>query len=94
MYNQIQIKHEDQHKTMFIFPWGTFAYQKMPFILKNVEETFQRSMTFTFHDLKHIVKAYLYDHATHSRKREDHSKHLRLVFERCRYYRIWLNLHK
>jgi len=24
-YNQIQIKHEDQHKTTFICPWGTFA---------------------------------------------------------------------
>ena len=30
-YNQIQIKLEDQHKTAFIFPWGTFAYRKMPF---------------------------------------------------------------
>ena len=25
-YNQIQIKPEDQHKTAFIYPWGTFAY--------------------------------------------------------------------
>jgi hypothetical protein len=24
-YNQIQIKLEDQHKTTFICPWGTFA---------------------------------------------------------------------
>ena len=24
-YNKIQIKPEDQHKTAFIFPWGTFA---------------------------------------------------------------------
>ena len=39
-YNQIQIKHEDQHKTAFICPWGTFAYQKMPFGLKNTEATF------------------------------------------------------
>ena len=34
-YNQIQIKPEDQHKTAFIFPWGTFAYRKIPFGLKN-----------------------------------------------------------
>jgi hypothetical protein len=51
-------------------------------------------MTFAFHDLKHIVEAYLDDLATHSRKRADHSTHLRLVFERCRYYRIRLNPHK
>jgi hypothetical protein len=26
---------DDQHKTSFIFPWGTFSYQKLPFGLKN-----------------------------------------------------------
>ena len=36
-YNQIQIKPKDQHKTAFICPWGTFAYRKMPFGLKNVK---------------------------------------------------------
>jgi hypothetical protein len=70
-YNQIQIKPEDQHKTTFICPWGTFAYRKIPFILKNTEQLF-RAMTFTFHDLKHIVEAYLDDLAAHSHKRVDH----------------------
>jgi hypothetical protein len=40
-YNQIQIKLEDQHKTTFICPWGTFTYRKMPFGLKNDGATFQ-----------------------------------------------------
>jgi hypothetical protein len=39
-YNWIQIKPEDQHKTNFICPWGTFSYRKMPFGLKNVGATF------------------------------------------------------
>ena len=30
-YNQINILHADQHKTAFIYPWGTFAYRKLPF---------------------------------------------------------------
>ena len=55
-YNQIQIKPEDQHKTAFIGPWGTFAYQKIPFGLKNAGATFQRAMTLIFHDLKSIIK--------------------------------------
>jgi hypothetical protein len=66
----------------------------MHFGLKNTGETFQRSMTFIFHDLKHIVEAYLYDLAAHSLKRVDHSTHLQIVFERCHYYRICLNPHK
>jgi hypothetical protein len=90
-YNQIQIKPEDKHKTTFIFPWGTFAYWKMPFGLKNIGETFQRAMNFSFHDLKHIVEAYLDDLSAHSCKRANHVTHLRHVFERCRYYRILLN---
>jgi hypothetical protein len=60
-YNQIQIKPKDQHKTTFICPWGTFVYRKMPFGLKNDGETFQWAMSFSFHDLKHIVEAYLDD---------------------------------
>jgi hypothetical protein len=93
-YNQIQIKPEDQHKTTFICPWGTFAYRKMPFNLKNAGATFQCAMTFAFDDLRHIVEAYLDNLVAHSRKGVDHSKHLRLVFQRCRYYRIQLNPYK
>ena len=39
-YNQINIHPDDQHKTKFICPWGTFAYRKLPFGLKNVGATF------------------------------------------------------
>jgi hypothetical protein len=39
-YNQINIFPAGQHKTTFIFPWGTFAYHKLPFGLKNVGATF------------------------------------------------------
>jgi hypothetical protein len=92
--NQIQIKLEDHHKTTFIFPWGAFSYWKIPFGLKNVGATFQHAMTFAFHNLKHIVEAYLDDLVAHSRKRVDHSTHLRSIFERCRYYHIRLDPHK
>src|SRR5713101_7602162 len=60
-YNQIQIEPEDQHKTTFICPWGTFAYKKMPFGLKNVGATFQWEMNFSFHDIKAIVEPYFDD---------------------------------
>ena len=93
-YNQIQIKPEDQHKTAFICPWGTFAYKKIPFGLKNAGETFQRAMNFAFHDIKAIVEPYLDDLPAHSRKRIQHPDHLRLIFERCRYYKIRLKIHK
>jgi hypothetical protein len=40
-YNKIEIRLEDQHKTTFICPWGTFTYRKMLFGLKNDGTTFQ-----------------------------------------------------
>jgi hypothetical protein len=49
---------------------------------------------FSFHNMKHTMEIYFDDLTTHSRKRTQHLLHLLLVFERCRYYRIWLNLHK
>ena len=56
-HNQIHIKLEYQHKISFIFPWGTFSYQKLPLGLKNTRATFQRTMSYDFHDIKHIVEA-------------------------------------
>jgi hypothetical protein len=55
-HNQINIAPDDQHKTTFICPWGTFAYKKLPFGLKNAGATFQRAMSYAFHDIKHIVQ--------------------------------------
>ncbi|CAN6686583.1 unnamed protein product [Malus baccata var. baccata] len=43
-YNQIVIAPEDQEKTTFTCPFGTFAYRRMPFGLCNGPATFQRCM--------------------------------------------------
>ena len=65
-YNQIEILPADQHKMTFIFLWGIFAYRKLPFGLKNAGDTFQRAMSYAFHDINHIVEPYLDDLPTHS----------------------------
>jgi len=39
-YNQIAIALEDQEKTTFTGPYGTFAYKRMPFDLCNAPATF------------------------------------------------------
>ncbi|KAM2308070.1 hypothetical protein FF2_029873 [Malus domestica] len=40
-YNQIVIAPDDQEKTTFTCPFGTFAYRRMPFGLCNAPATFQ-----------------------------------------------------
>nr|GEV06448.1 reverse transcriptase domain-containing protein [Tanacetum cinerariifolium] len=44
-YFQIPIDPQDQEKTTFTCPYGTFAYRRMPFGLCNAPGTFQRPMT-------------------------------------------------
>ncbi|XP_012846939.1 PREDICTED: uncharacterized protein LOC105966909 [Erythranthe guttata] len=50
-YNQIAIAPDDQHKTTFTCPYGTFAFRRMPFGLCNAPATFQRCMMAIFTDM-------------------------------------------
>ena len=54
-YNQIEIALEDQEKTTFTCPFGTFAFRKMPFGLCNAPGTFQRCMMGIFSDMTEII---------------------------------------
>ena len=50
-YNQIAIALEDQEKSTFTCPYGTFAFRRMSFKLCNAPATFQRCMMSIFSDL-------------------------------------------
>ncbi|GJY18873.1 reverse transcriptase domain-containing protein [Tanacetum coccineum] len=50
-YFQILIDLMDQEKTTFTYPFGTYAYRRMPFGLCNAPATFQRCMLAIFHDM-------------------------------------------
>ena len=61
-YFQIEIVVEDQEKTTFTCPFGTYAYRRMPFRLCNALATFQRCMLSIFSDLvERIMEVYMDD---------------------------------
>ena len=91
-YNQILVHLDDQIKTSFTTPWGTFMYVKIPFGLMNAGATFQRAMDIAFsEELCYFIIIYLDDITVFSKTDEEHLEHLRKVFEKCRKYRLSLN---
>ncbi|GJW82563.1 reverse transcriptase domain-containing protein, partial [Tanacetum coccineum] len=60
-YFQIPIASEDQEKTTFTCPYGTFAYKRMPFGLCNAPTTFQCYMMAIFHELMAIFHEVIKD---------------------------------
>jgi hypothetical protein len=51
-------------------------------------------MSYTFHDINHIVQPYPNDLPMHSMHRQDHPTHLQAIFLCCHYYHICLDPHK
>eukprot|EP00253_Pinus_taeda_P036025 PITA_36025 len=91
-YNQVLIRPDDQLKTIFRTKWGTYAYRKTPFGLINAGATFQRAMDIAFKGLVNkSVVIYLDDIIVYSKKRSDHLKDLKQIFQRCLRYGISLN---
>jgi len=81
-YNQIQVAPEDQDKTTFTCPWGTYAYQVLPFGLCNAPATFQRAVLGIFSDLIHdCVKIYMDDFTLYESTFEEALKNLEKVLK-------------
>ena len=91
-YNQIKMAPKDAEKTAFRTPMGNFYYIVMPFGLKNAGATYQRAMTAKFHNMIHQeLEDYVDDIVVKSRKREEHFRVLKRVFERCRAFKLRMN---
>ena len=83
-YNQILIAPEDQDKTTFTCPWGTFAYRVFPFGLCNAPATFQRAVLGIFSDLMHdCVEVYMDEFMTYGNAFQEAFDHLEKVLIQC-----------
>jgi hypothetical protein len=83
--NQVPVDPEDQEKTTFTCPFGTFAYHRMPFGLCNAPATFQRCI---------IIEIFMDDFSVFGSSFEECLHHLTLVLVRRMEKNLVLNWEK
>jgi hypothetical protein len=94
-YNQIEIALEDQEKTTFTCPFGTFAYRRMPFGLCNAPATFQRCMLSIFSDMvERFLEIFMDDFSVFGDSFDDCLTNLEKVLSRCEEKNLVLNWEK
>ena len=94
-YFQIEIAPEDQEKTTFTYPFGTYAYRRMPFGLCNAPATFQRCMLSIFNDMVEcIMEVYMDDITVYGGDFEECLVNLEIVLHRCIEKNLVLNWEK
>ncbi|GJT34747.1 reverse transcriptase domain-containing protein [Tanacetum coccineum] len=83
-YFQIPIDPLDQEKTTFTYPYGTFAYRRMPFGLCNAPGTFQRCMVAIFHDMiEKTMEVFMDDFSVFGDSFSSCLSHLDKMLQRC-----------
>ncbi|KAL9336671.1 hypothetical protein Peur_071159 [Populus x canadensis] len=94
-YNQIVINPEDQEKTIFTCPFGTYAYRRMPFGLCNAPATFQRCMMSIFSDyVERIIEVFMDDFTVYGDSFDKCLENLSLILKRCIETNLVLNYEK
>ncbi|GJT44827.1 reverse transcriptase domain-containing protein [Tanacetum coccineum] len=94
-YFQIPIDPQDQEKTTFICPYGTFAYRRMPFGLCNAPGTFQRCMMAIFHDMiEKTMEVFMDDFSVFGDSFDSCLSNLEKMLKRCEDTNLVLNWEK
>jgi len=92
---QIPIHPDDQEKTTFTCPYGTFAYRRMPFGLCIASATFQRCMMSILTDMiEDFMEVFMDDFSVYGSSFEACLENLCKVLARCEEKNLVLNWEK
>ena len=94
-YNQLAIHLDDQEKTTFTCPFGTYAFQRMPFGLCNAPVTFQRCMMAIFSDfVGESMEVFMDDFSVFGHSFDACLEHLTQILDVCVKKRLVLSWEK
>jgi hypothetical protein len=94
-YHQIPIHPDDQSKSIFTCPYGTFAYRRMSIGLCNSPASFQRCMMVIFSDLiEKVMEVFMDDFSIYGKTFEDCLANLDKVLKRCQMADLVINWEK
>nr|GFA80954.1 retrovirus-related Pol polyprotein from transposon 17.6 [Tanacetum cinerariifolium] len=94
-YFQIPIDPQDQEKTTFTCPYGTFAYRRIPFGLCNAPGTFQRCMMAIFYDMiEKTMEVFMDDFSVFGDSFSSCLSYLDKMLQRCKDTNLVLNWEK
>ena len=94
-YHQVPIHPDDQSKTTFTCPYGTFAYRRMSFGLCNAPASFQRCMMAIFSDLiENIMEVFMDDFSVYGTDFNQCLENLDKVLKICQETHLFLNWEK
>ncbi|GFV75545.1 retrovirus-related Pol polyprotein from transposon 17.6 [Trichonephila clavipes] len=93
-YHQVKMHVEDQDKTAFVCPFGTYRFLRMPYGLRNAPATFQRLMNRFCNGLEDILALPYLDIIVLSETFEKHMFDLKTIFERLLHFKLKANREK
>ncbi|GJS49319.1 reverse transcriptase domain-containing protein [Tanacetum coccineum] len=94
-YSKVKTDPQDQEKTTFTCPYGTFAYRRMPFGLCNAPGTFQRCMMAIFHDMiEKTMEVFMDDFSVFRDSFDSCLSNLEKMLKRCEDTNLVLNWEK
>jgi hypothetical protein len=94
-YHQIFMSKEDEEKTAFITPCGTYCFVRMPFGLKSAGSTFARAVQIGFESQLHRnIEAYMDDIVVKTKDKSTLIQDLEETFANLRKINLKLNLEK
>ncbi|KAJ9544519.1 hypothetical protein OSB04_024226 [Centaurea solstitialis] len=92
---QIPVHPNDQEKTTFTCPYGTFSYRRMPFGLCNAQATFQRCMMAIFSNfIEKSMEVFMDDFSVHGSDFDECLDNLSSILKRCHEVHLILNWEK